>query len=550
MQAHKTRAWLAVGLALATLSSAAWSTNKPVDAPQRPASAPDDEDKPSSAANDPRLRERQRETTGSVQIGGQRVDYRAIAGLMAIDDSKEEPGATMSYVAYFKRGGASGTPRPVTFLYNGGPGSATLWLHMGAFGPQRVVTANGLRGPAAPYKIVDNEFSLLDATDLVFIDAPGTGFGRVVAGDKDKEKEREKQKEMEKEFYGVDQDARAFAQFIRKFLTRHQLWNAPKYLFGESYGTTRSAVLAARLAAEDEVELNGVILLSQILNFGLSVDEAQFNPGIDLPYALALPTYAATAWYHRRLPAYPRDSSSLEALLDEVRRFALGDYLDAVQAGSKLDAGKRRQVVEQLVRYTGLKPAYIEQADLRINGGMFSQRLLEDQGLVVGRFDTRYSGPALDRTGKEADYDPQSVAIGPAYVAAVNHHLRSALKFGADLAYKPGIDVWRNWDWKHQPPRVDMPLSQTVNVMPDLAFAMKINPRLKVQMHAGYYDLATTFFAAEFELEQLSLPAALRTNIEVRHYPAGHMMYDDPASLKHLHDEVARFIRATDNLGR
>ncbi|HEX5687988.1 MAG TPA: peptidase S10 [Ideonella sp.] len=550
MQAHKTRAWLAVGLALATLSSAAWSTNKPVDAPQRPASAPDDEDKLSGAANDPRLRESQRETTGSVQVGGQRVDYRAIAGLMAIDHSKEEPGASMSYVAYFRRGGSSSTPRPVTFLYNGGPGSATLWLHMGAFGPQRVVTANGLRGPAAPYKVVDNEFSLLDATDLVFIDAPGTGFGRVVAVDKDKEKEREKQKEMEKEFYGVDQDARAFAQFIQKFLTRHQLWNAPKYLFGESYGTTRSAVLAARLQHKENIDLNGVILLSQILNFNLSVDEAQFNPGIDLPYALALPSYAATAWYHRRLPAFPKDGAALEPLLAEVRQFALGDYLQALQAGSKLAADKRRQVIEQLARYTGLKPAYIDKADLRINGGMFAQNLLDDLGQVVGRFDTRYAGPAIDRMSKEADYDAQSAAISPAYVAAYNHYLRTTLKFGGDMVYKPEIDVWRDWDWRHQPPGLDFPLSQSVNVMPDLAAAMKINPRLKVQMHAGYYDLATTFFAAEFELEQLSLPPALRNNIEVRHYPAGHMMYDDPASLKLLHDEVARFIRATDNLTR
>lgn len=557
MQAHKTRACLAFGLALAVLSSAAPAANKPVDAPQRAASAAEDADPPAAQPSDPRLRERQRETTGSVQVGGQRIDYRAVAGLIAIDDSKEEPGATMSYVAYFKRD-AHHAVRPVTFLYNGGPGSATLWLHMGAFGPQRVLTANGQRGPAAPYKMVDNEFSLLDVTDLVFIDAPGTGFGRVVVAendkekvkdrDKAKEKEHERQKEMEKEFYGVDQDSRAFAQFIRKFLTRHQLWNAPKYLFGESYGTTRSAALAARLQREEDIDLNGVILLSQILNFNFSVDEAQFNPGVDLPYALALPTYAATAWYHRRLPAYPRESSSLEALVDEVRRFALGDYLNALQAGSKLDPAKRSDVIAQLVRYTGLKPVYLEQADLRVNGGMFTQRLLEDQGLVVGRFDTRYSGPAVDRTSKEADYDPQSVAIGPTYVAAYNHYVRTTLKFGADLQYKPGIDVWREWDWKHQPPQSDMPMSQTVNVMTDLAYAMKANPRLKVQMHAGYFDLATTFFAAEFELDQLRLPPGLRGNIDIQHYPAGHMMYDDPASLKRLHDEAARFIRANDNL--
>ncbi|WP_374566734.1 S10 family peptidase [Ideonella sp.] len=544
---------LALSLAFAAWAPTAEAANKPVDAPQRAASAPDDETKAPIAA-DERLQPRQRETTGSVQVGGQRIDYRAVAGLMVIDDSKDEPSATMSYVAYFKRAsgatGASATPRPVTFLYNGGPGSATLWLHLGAFGPQRVLTANGQRGPSAPYKWVDNEFSLLDVSDLVFIDAPGTALGRIVAVDKDKEKEREKLKEKEKEFFGVDQDARAFAQFIHKFLTQHQLWNAPKYLFGESYGTTRSAVLAARLQREENIDLNGVILLSQILNFNFSVDEAQFNPGIDLPYALALPTYAATAWYHRRLPAFPKDSAALEPLLAEVRRFALGDYLQALQAGSQLDADKRRQVIDTLARYTGLKPAYLDKADLRINGGMFTQNLLEDQGQVVGRFDTRYTGPALDRLSKEADYDAQSAAIGPAYVAAYNHYLRTTLKFGQDMVYKPGIDIWRHWDWHHQPPGVEMPLSQTVNVMPDLAAAMKVNPRLKVQMHAGYFDLATTFFAAEFELDQLPLPAALRSNIEIQHYPAGHMMYDDPASLRTLHDEVAKFIRATDNLPR
>jgi len=543
-------ACLAFSLALAAWAPTAEAANKPVDAPRRAASAPDD-DTPTPVAADERLQPRQRETTGSVQVGGQRIDYRAVAGLMVVDDSKEEPSATMSYVAYFKRSsGSPSAPRPVTFLYNGGPGSATLWLHLGAFGPQRVLTANGQRGPSAPYKLVDNEFSLLDVSDLVFIDAPGTALGRIVAVDKDKEKEREKLKEKEKEFFGVDQDARAFAQFIQKFLTQHQLWNAPKYLFGESYGTTRSAVLAARLQNEEHIDLNGVILLSQILNFNFSVDEAQFNPGIDLPYALALPSYAATAWYHRRLPAFPKDSAALEPLLAEVRQFALGDYLQALQAGSKLDADKRRQVVEKMARYTGLKPAYLDKADLRVNGGMFTQNLLEDQGQVVGRFDTRYTGPAVDRMSKEADYDAQSAAISPAYVATYNHYLRTTLKFGHDMVYKPGIEIWRTWDWKHQPPGVDMALSQTVNVMPDLAAAMKVNPRLKVQMHAGYFDLATTFFAAEFELDQLPLPAALRSNIEIRHYPAGHMMYDDPASLKALHDEVAKFIRSTDNLPR
>ena len=511
------------------------------------------EDAPNAAYRDPardeRLQPKSHETTGSVQIGGQKVDYRAVAGLLVVEDSKDEASATMSYVAYFKRGTSpSAAPRPVTFLYNGGPGSASLWLHLGAFGPLRVLTVNGQRGPAAPYKMVDNEFSLLDVTDLVFIDAPGTGLGRIVAVDRDHDKEREKLKEKEKEFYGVDQDAGAFARFIKQFLTQHSLWNAPKYLFGESYGTTRTAVLAAMLQSNEDIDLNGVMLLSQVLNFDLSADAPQLNPGVDLPYALALPTMAATAWYHRRLPEFPRDSTALEPLLAQVRRFALAEYLPALAAGTALDATTRRTLIGKLSRYIGLSEDYLDRADLRVNGGMFGQTLLADRGQVVGRLDSRYAGPALDKLDKESSYDPQSAAISPAYVAAYNHYLRTVLKFGADQRYKPSAEVWQNWDYKHQPPGTDQAESITTNVMPDLAAVMKINPRLKVMMHAGYYDLATPFFAAEYELDHLPLPAALRQNIEVHHYAAGHMMYDDPAALRALHDSVAKFIRATDNL--
>lgn len=494
-------------------------------------------------AKDERLKESQQLTTGAVTIGGQRVEYRAVAGLLQVDDRKDEPSAVMSYVAYFGNRAAGAPARPVIFLYNGGPGSSTIWLHMGAFGPRRVLTGNGHPIGAAPYRVVDNEFSLLDAADLVFIDAPGTGFGRIVAVDRSKAKEREKLKEKEKEFWGVDQDAAAFARFIRKFLSRHALWNAPKYLFGESYGTTRSAVLARLLQEQEGIDLNGVILLSQVLDFGNSADDPLSAPGDERPFALALPTFAATAWYHDRLPQWAdRSPATRDRLVAEARDFAMRELLPALQSGRALDPAVRRELAAKMSGYTGLPAAYLEKAGLRVSGGMFGQQLLAAEGATVGRFDARYRGPSIDPLAKEWTYDPQSAAIGPAYIAAYNDYARNTLKFGPEAVYRADIEIDQGWDFKHKPPGADQPRSGTVNVLPDLATAMITNPRLRVQMHAGLYDLATPFAAAEYELQHLPIPDALRANITVHRYPAGHMMYDDPASLKALHDDVARFV--------
>ncbi len=491
--------------------------------------APPEGDKMSEKSADPakdeRLKEQTQVTQGVLSMHGKAIDYRAVAGLLQIDDSKEEPSAVMSYTAYFAKTAPGSAPRPVLFLYNGGPGSATVWLHMGAFGPKRVLTGNGQRGPAAPYRLVDNEYSLLDVADLVFIDAPGTGFGRIVAVDKNKAKEREELQAKQKEFWGVDQDANAFARFIKKFLTRNSLWNAPRYLFGESYGTTRSAVLVNLLQDRYDIDMNGVLLLSQILNFGYSADEPEFAPGDDLAYALALPTYAATAWYHGRLPAWPdRSPQTLDKVVAAAQQFALGDYLQALTAGATLAPAQRHAVAEKLSGLVGLPVAYLEKADLRVNGGTFSNQLLADQGLSTGRLDTRYSGPSLDPLAKSAEYDPQSSAISSAYISLFNDYVRNVLKFGADLDYRPSAPVWRTWDWKHEPPGSWGPRQTTVNVMT---------------------DLATPFEAATYELDHLPIPPALRANIEIHRYPAGHMMYDDPASLARLHDDVASFLRET-----
>ncbi len=392
----------------------------------------------------------QQASKGSVTIGGNVINYDAYAGTLVVhpkdwddvpqnadpDPKNKAAEASMFYVAYFKSDN-KGAPRPVTFLYNGGPGSSTVWLHMGAFGPKRVVTADDTHTPAAPYSVVNNEYSLLDVSDLVFVDAPGTGFSRLSG------------KDREKAFYGVDQDAWAFADFISQFLAKYGRWNSPKYLFGESYGTTRSAVLANMLETERDVDFNGVILLSQILNFSLDSDFPNFNPGVDVAYQLNLPTYAASAWYHHKLPEQHPDLSSL---LTEVEHFAMNEYALALGAGSSLPADQRHAIAAKLHEYTGLPVAYIEKADLRINGGEFEKNLQDDSNLTTGRLDTRFSGPTFDPLSKEADYDPQSAAISSAYVSAFNDYVRKELKFGENREYKPEIEVFKWWSFAHQAP--------------------------------------------------------------------------------------------------
>ena len=493
-------------------------------------------------------------TLGSVTVEGRRVDYQAVAGTLVVhakgwddaatrdaggdgkdqvDKANAKPEASMFYVAYFKTGAPSES-RPIIFLYNGGPGSSTMWLHMGAFGPRRVVTLDDAHMPAAPYRLVDNTYSLLDVADLVFIDAPGTGFGRVAGKDK------------EKAFFGLDPDAYTFSQFITGFLSRYGRWNSPKYLFGESYGTTRSAVLAMELETGEGVDLNGVVLLSEVLNFDLGADTPQFNPGTDQAYITTLPTFAATAWYHNRLGGdRPAD---LPTFLHEVEQFAQTDYALALQAGSKLDPARRQTIAERLSRYTGLPVAYVMKSDLRIDGGQFDKMLQDSDGLTTGRLDTRFSGPDIDPLSREADYDPQSAAIKSAYVSALNDYVRKTLNFGAGKSYRPSIDTGDSWSFSHQQPNAPISIPGIINVMPDLAVAMKYNPSLKIMVNGGYFDLATPYFAGQYEMSHLQIPQNLQGNIEYHYYPSGHMVYAHEQSLKDLHDNVAAFVRRTDNL--
>ncbi len=494
-------------------------------------------------------------TEGSVTVEGQRVDYRAVAGTLIVhpkgwDDAAQQPTdkkdldeahqnpqaeASMFYVAYFKKGVPS-ADRPIIFLYNGGPGSSTVWLHMGAFGPRRVITADDTHTPAAPYQLVDNAYSLLDVADLVFIDAPGTGFSRIAGKDK------------EKAFFGVDPDAYAFSQFITGFLSQYGRWNSPKYLFGESYGTPRSANVVNLLETGEDVDFNGVVLLSQILNFDLSADAPELDPGTDEAYITALPTYAASAWYHNRLAG--QRPADLPAFLKEVEDFATGDYASALQAGATIDPARKQAIAEKLAAYTGLPAAYILKSDLRVNAGQFEKMLQDPQGLTTGRLDTRFSGPDMDPLSKEADYDPQSAAIGSAYVSAFNNYVRKELHFGEGKIYKPEIDVGKDWAFTHQPPGAGAPVQGAVNLMPDLATAMKYNPNLKIMLNGGYFDLATPFYEGIYEMHHLPIPQNLQANIEYHYYQSGHMVYAHEQSLKEIHDNVADFVKRTDNLGK
>ena len=492
-------------------------------------------------------------TTGAVDVGGQHILYNAIAGTitvggsdaqdaqlgldgkpipgtqLAMEEPKEPkdaaPTARMSYFAYFKKD-AKPEERPVTFFYNGGPGSSTVWLHMGSLGPKHVVTDTDQHLPAAPYKLTDNPESLLDVSDLVFIDMPGTGFGRLLG------------KDSEKAFWGIDEDANAFARFIQRFITKYNRWNSPKFIFGESYGTTRSSVLVDILENNKSFDINGVILLSQIFNFTTDIDFPSGNPGVDLPYVLGLPTYAATGWYHKKLPNQP---PALEPFLKEVEEFAMGPYQHALALGTDISDQEKQSVAEKLHDYTGIPTALWIKANLRLSGGQFEKNLQDADNLTTGRLDTRFSGPNLNPLSEGAEYDPQSSAISSAYVSLFNDYVRKDLKYGEGQTYLPSalFSGASQWDFKHN----NNPVS--VNVANDLAEAMKTNPRLKVMVNGGYYDLATPFFAAQYEEKHLPIPQSLAKNIEYDWYESGHMVYVRDSSLKQLHDRVAAFITKT-----
>ncbi|WP_267225376.1 S10 family peptidase [Dyella silvae] len=458
----------------------------------------------------------------SVSIGGHSVAYTATAGTLIIRDDKGQPQASVFYVAYTVDNGKP-EKRPVTFLYNGGPGSSSMWLHMGSFGPVRIQTDSPTATAPAPYKLVANNDSLLDKTDLVFIDAVGAGYSRPVG------------KAEGKDFWGVDQDVSAFSRAIQRYVTINNRWNSPKFLFGESYGTTRSGALVDALQ-DKGMAFNGVILMSSILNYGVR------TPGYDEMYIGYVPSYAAAAWYHNKLA---NKSADLTAYLQQVRAFARGPYAAALAKGQNVPPAEADEVARQLASYTGLSADYIKQANLRVDPARFRKELLRSERRTIGRFDARFEGMDEDSAGEVPDYDASDAGISGAFITAFHDYISGQLNYHSDLEYRPTFaDIGKDWDWKHQAAGIKRPL-QTAYVAGDLAHAIRTNPHLQVLSVNGYYDFATPFFITEYDLSHMNLEPSLRGNVQFLYYPSGHMIYLNTEALQKLKGDLARYYDTT-----
>ncbi|HUF37369.1 MAG TPA: hypothetical protein VMN57_02500 [Anaerolineales bacterium] len=461
----------------------------------------------------------------SVKIGRKKIDYTVTTGTIVLKEegSRDEesegykPRAEIFFIAYTKDGVEDKSKRPVTFSFNGGPGSSSVWLHLGVLGPRRVYNLDDGAMPPPPFKLVDNEYSLLDKTDLVFIDPVSTGYSRVVEGEK------------ANRFHEVRKDIESVGDFIRLYTSRYKRWTSPKFLIGESYGTTRAAGLSGYLQERHLMYLNGIILVSSILDFST----ARFTPGHDLPYILFLPSYTATAWFHKRLPEDLQ--VDLRETLDEVEEFAFNDYAQALMRGASLSEAGYESVVERLARYTGLSEDYIRRTDLRINTHRFFKELLRDEGRTVGRLDSRFKGIDRDSAGEFHEYDPMLAEIFGTYTAAFNDYVRSELEYENDLPYEILTGSVGPWSYKSSE-------NSFLNVAEILRKAMTINRYLKVFVGNGYYDLGTPYFATEYTFNHLGLDPSLRGNVTMAYYEAGHMMYMHMPSLAQMKEDLAGFI--------
>ena len=480
-------------------------------------------EKPADQAPPAAPKEESSVTDHTIKLGGQTIPYKATAQTILLKNDKGDPIALLYSTAYTRSDVRDPSTRPLAFLYNGGPGSSSIWLHMGSVSPKRVVTVNAGVTPPAPYKLADNADCLLDKADLVFVDPVGTGFSHAVG------------KSQDKDFWGVDSDVKSLAQFITTYVSRNNRWNSPKFLIGESYGTFRSAALAFYLEDHDNLYLNGIVLVSSVLDLGT----ISFYPGQDETYIYYLPSYAATAWYHKVLKDRPDD---LSAFLEEARKFAATEYASALRRGDTLSVAEKADIARKVSRFTGLDSDYLVKANLRVNLPQFMQELQRSRGLITGRLDARFAGPAVDLIGEYAEYDPQETAISGAFVAVFNSYVREELKFGQDKNYQVGANFeGAQWDWKHKGSDV-YGFPGPPNVVNDLRNAMIANPRLQVEVENGIYDLATPFFATELTMNHLGLPENLRKNIHLQYYDAGHMMYLHEEDLAKLKANVAAFI--------
>ena len=464
-------------------------------------------------------------TEHELSLDGKALRYRATAGTLLINDAEDKPDCSIFYVGYTLDGAGDPRTRPVTFLYNGGPGSASIPLHMASVGPVRVVTASPEATAPAPYQLIPNQYSLLDKSDLVFVDAPGTGFSRPVG------------KGTMRNFAGADQDVQAFAKFIVRYITVNRRWNSPKFLFGESYGTTRSAALVDVLE-NDGVAFNGVVLMSTILNYFIRA------PGSDMEFIGYLPTYAAIADHFEKVQHKGKD---LTAFLNEARAFARGPYAEALAQGHNLPQAQEDAIAAKVSAYTGLSVQYIKEANLRVSPTRFRKELLRNQRMILGRYDARFEGTDVDAAGENPAYDPSGTGPSPAFVTAFHDYLESELKYTSKETYYPhGPNVNQLWDHTHRPPstgggRGAPQAMLDIYVAGDLADAMRKDPHLKVFSVNGLFDLATPFFITEFDLAHMELEPKLRQNIEFAYYPSGHMIYLNVDALKQLKTDLARF---------
>ncbi len=538
-------------------------------APLRAVCVAQDEDEASVSADFQRYPEAPAVTAHRVQLMDGTVDYLGVAGTMVLVNEKDEEEARVFYIAYRKVDltevnedlaretlgeeayekiaasytgpGERGTElargmveagrdplelfghpdpaeRPITFSFNGGPGSSSVWLHLGVFGPRRVAYADEVGNPGAPpYGVVDNLHSMLDRSDFVFIDPVSTGYSRAVG------------ETSAKDFHGVEPDIASVAEFIRRFITREQRWRSPKFIAGESYGTTRAAGLVRELHDTHGIGLNGVVLVSSILQF----QTARFDTGNDLPYVCFLPTYAATAHYHGAL-AEDQLRRPVRELLDEVEAFAAGDYAAALMEGDKIDPARAREIAERLASYTGLSADYIERTNLRIEIFRFTKELLRERGRTVGRLDSRFTGRDRDDAGERYDFDPSYAAIQSNYTSSLNAYVREELGFESDLPYEILTNVW---PWTYG----GAANNRYLDVAERMRSVMHKQAHMRVFVASGYYDLATPYFGTEYTMSHLSLAEELRGNIEIHEYEAGHMMYIHAPSLDALRGDLARF---------
>ncbi len=486
----------------------------------------------SAAKTKPEPQDQLVETKHTILLDGEEIRYTVTAGTIILKEETEKSGdkageaegekpkASVFFVAYTRDDAPDKARRPLTFSFNGGPGSSSVWLHLGLLGPRRAPMADDGELPPPPFGLVDNEFSLLDRTDLVFIDPVSTGYSRPVVGEK------------AKTFHGFKKDIESVGDFIRLYTTRYGRWPSPKFLIGESYGTTRAAGLSGYLQERHGLYLNGIMLISSILDFST----ARFDAGNDLPYILFLPTYAASAWYHRRLPD-DLQARPLAEVLAEVKAFALGEYTLALLQGAALPDEDRAGILAQLARYTGLSADWIDRAELRIEIHRFTKELLRDRRRTVGRLDSRFTGIDRDAAGEQHEYDPSLTNIIGPYTAAFNDYVRCELTFESDLPYE--ILNPRVWPWSYAEHE-----NQYLNVAETLRKAMTVNPYLKVFVANGYYDLATPYCATEYTFNHLGLDPTLRGNISMAYYPAGHMMYIHLPSLAQLRADLAAFLQS------